>query len=623
MRIIRNTVLLVSVILSVPSPAARGAEPEQDRWNLADIYPTQDAWREAKDAVMTSLKKIPSYQGRLDDSKSLKEALDTIFGIQKEVQRVYSYASMLSDEDTRIDRHAQMREEADLLESAFAERTSFLNPELIAIGETKIQSFLRAEPGLGIYKQFLRNALRQAPHTRSSEVEQVVAEVSRVAGAPANVRRTLVNADVPWPSVTLSDGNEVRLDPAGYTKYRAVLNRDDRKRVFDTFWQAWKAYERTLGVSLNSQLARDHFYAKVRHYPNSLASALGANNIPEAIYRTLVKETRANLGTLHRYLKLRARMLEVDDLAYYDIYPPLIKTELTYSLPQAKQLSIACSRPLGEEYISVMRKGFAARWVDFHPRPGKRSGAYMNGSVYDVHPFMLMNYNHDLESVSTLVHEFGHALHSHLANTNQPFPTADYAIFVAEIASTSNESLLIDHVIKNAKNDEEKLYYLGFNLEGIRGTFFRQTMFAEFELKVHDLVDQGEALTGARFTEIYKDILRRYHGHDEGVMTIDDAYTIEWAYIPHFYYNFYVYQYATSIAGGSLLAADILDGKPGARDRYLNLLRAGASKYPHDLLLDAGVDLTTPRPYRALVSRMNQVMDEIETILERRPSSAK
>jgi len=594
------------------------AEAEQDRWNLADIYPTQEAWGEVKDAVTARLPQITACKGRLGESAALKECLDTVFGIQKEAVRVICYASMLSDEDTRVDRHAQMREEADLLRSAFVERVSFLKPELLTIGADKINAFLEKEPGLGIYRQYLRDVLRKAPHTRSSEVEQVVAEVSRVAVAPSNVRRTLINADVPWPTVKLSDGTDARLDPAGYTKYRAALNRDDRKLVFDTFWKAWKVYERTLGVSLYSQLARDNFYTKVRNYPGSLASALGSDNIPESIYHTLIRETNANLATLHRYLKLRARMLKVDDLAYYDIYPPLVETDLTFTLPQAKELSIACSRSLGEEYVSVMRKGFAARWVDFHPRPGKRSGAYMNGSVYDVHPYMLMNYNHDFESVSTLVHEFGHALHSHLTNSHQPYPTSDYATFVAEVASTSNEALLVDYMVKNAKNDDEKLYYLGSTLEGIWGTYFRQTMFAEFELKVHELVDKGEALTGAGFTKIYADILRRYHGHDAGVMRIDDAYTVEWAYIPHFYYNFYVYQYATSIAGGSLLSADILAGKPGARERYLTLLEAGASKYPHELLQDAGVDLSTPRPYRALMERMNRIMDEIESILKRR-----
>ncbi|MGV8039077.1 MAG: M3 family metallopeptidase [Thermoanaerobaculaceae bacterium] len=265
-----------------------------------------------------------------------------------------------------------------------------------------------------------------------------------------------------------------------------------------------------------------------------------------------------------------------------------------------------------------MKKGFDSRWMDVYPRPGKRSGAYSNGSAYDVHPFVLMNYNDDYESLSTLAHEWGHAMHSFLANQAQPFQTADYSIFVAEVASTFNEALLLDRMLTQAKTDDERLSLLGSYLEGLRGTFFRQTMFAEFELMIHQAAERGEALSGKKLTEMYGGLLRRYHGHDQGVIRIDDAYAVEWAYIPHFYYNFYVYQYATSLAASSLLAKEVLAGTPGARERYLGLLKAGGSKYPYELLRDAGVDLASPAPYRALEARMSWAMDEIEKILARR-----
>ena len=606
------------VLLLAALTAGAGAQDEQDRWNLADIYPDKQAWQQAKATASKSFAKLDPCKGKLGESaESLLVCLDTVFAIRKEVVRVSGYASMLSDEDTRVDEHSQMRSEARLLGAAFSENTSFLRPELLAIGKRKIDRFSGAETGLAIYRAYLDDVLRQAPHTRSPDVEQVLAQSGPAARSASSIRRMLANAELPWPQVKLSSGDEIRLDTAAYAKYRASPGRDDRKLVFGAFWNVWKQYERTLGATLYANLQADRFYSQARNYPNSLRAALAEDNIPEPVYRTLVRETNAGLPVLYRYFKLRAEMLGVDDLAYYDVYPPLVEATREFSLDQAKELAITAARPFGSEYVAVMKRGFAERWVDFLPRPGKRSGAYMSGSIYDVHPFMLMNFNADFGSVSTLSHEFGHAMHSYLAKGAQPYPTSDYSIFVAELASTTNQALLQDHMLKDAENDEERLFYLGSDLERIRGTFFRQVMFAEFELKVHEMVDNGEALTGGRFTEIYGDLLRRYHGHDQGVLRIDDLYTVEWSYIPHFYRNFYVYQYATSIAGGSLLASDIIAGKPGAAERYLDLLRAGSSKYPYELLKDAGVDLATPAPYRTLIAHMNRVMDEIEKIRAR------
>jgi oligoendopeptidase F len=455
-----------------------------------------------------------------------------------------------------------------------------------------------------------------------AEAEAMMAATSMIRTTPSNTYRTLANADMPWPTITLSNGEEVRLNQAAYGKYRALDNRDDRKAVFDAFWGKWKEYERTIGTMLAGQVNVDVFNHRQRGYANSLAAALDNNNIPEAIYHTLIAETNANLGTLHRYLQLRARMLGVDDLGYFDGYPALVESDKKFPIAAGKQLTLEATEPLGDAYTEVMSSGFENRWMDVYPREGKRSGAYMNGSAYDVHPYVLMNYTDDYNSVSTLAHEWGHAMHSYLANKSQPYPTAGYSIFTAEIASTFNEALLLDHMLKTAASDEERLYYLGSALENLRTTFFRQTMFAEFELAIHERAEAGEALTGPKFTEIYADLLKRYHGHDEGVMNIEDLYTVEWAYIPHFYYNFYVYQYATSLAAASLLADSVLQGHPGAVENYLNLLRAGGSDYPHVLLTKAGVDLATPAPYRALFKRMEAIMDQIEEILDRRVPKA-
>ena len=305
-------------------------------------------------------------------------------------------------------------------------------------------------------------------------------------------------------------------------------------------------------------------------------------------------------------------------MRYYDIYPPLVGGGRKYPIDEGIRIMLESAAPLGAEYVAAMRKGVEARWMDVYPRPRKQSGAHMAGAAYDVHPYVLMNYTDNYESVTTLAHEWGHAMHSYLSTRSQPFPTARYAIFTAEIASTTNEGLLLDYVLKGAKSDEERLLYLGSALEGLRATFFRQAMFADFELRVHDMVDKGQALTGDQLTRIYGEILKRYHGDAEGVVKIDDLYAIEWAYIPHFYGAFYVFQYATSIAAGSLFADDILAGKPGARERYLQLLSAGGSDYPYDLVKAAGVDLASKAPYDAVAARMNRIMDEIEAILARR-----
>ncbi len=336
--------------------------------------------------------------------------------------------------------------------------------------------------------------------------------------------------------------------------------------------------------------------------------------MPVAVYTTLVDQANANLPTLHRYLKLRAKLLGVDDPAYVDIYPPLVGLELEFGLARGKELTIESAAPLGKKYVGVLTEGLKARWMDAYPKEGKSAGAYATGA-YGVHPYVLMNYQDDYESVSTLAHEWGHAMHTHLASEAQPFPSADYDTFMAEVASTFNEALLLDHMLKEAKTDEERLYYLGSALESLRGTFFRQAMFAEYERAIHERVENGEALTGDRLTEMYLDVLRRYHGHDAGVMQIDEQYGAEWAWIPHFYFGYYVFQYATSISAASLLSQRVLDGEKGAVKDYLDLLRAGSSGFSYELLADAGVDLATPAPYEALVARMNAIMDEMEALL--------
>jgi oligoendopeptidase F len=605
---------------ALASPAFAQERPE-DRANLAELYPDVQAWQADAAKVEDELRQVAGCKGKLGESaQRLLECLKVQDDIGKRLSRMAVYAGELLAHDTGVPASLELTQKLRVLGSKVREATSFETPELLSIGRERIEAFLRQEKGLAIYRHPLEDTLRRAPHTLDAKGEAIVATFGLSSGAGGQAYSILSNADMPWPTIKLSDGKEVKLDQSAYTAERESPNREDRKKVMDAFFGEWKTFERTTGVTFYSNLKEATVYAKVRNYPDSLERSLDNNKVPKGVYDALIAATNKNLPTLHRYFRLRAKMLGVQDLRYYDIYPPLVSGGRTFTLDEAKRLTLEAVKPLGPDYQAALAKGFESRWMDVYPRPRKQPGAHMAGSAYDVHPYLLLNYTGNYESVTTLAHEWGHAMHSYFANRTQPFATAGYAIFTAEIASTLNEALLLEHMLKTAKTDDERLLYLGSALEGLRATFFRQAMFAEFEREVHARVDRGEPMTGDKFTKVYGEILRRYHGEKEGVMKIDDLYAIEWSYIPHFYSNFYVYQYATSIAASSLFAEAILKGEPGARDRYLDLLRSGGSDYPYELVKKAGVDLATPAPYEALVARMNRIMDEIEGILARRRS---
>ena len=612
-----RTSVLALTLFCLGSSAAAAERPE-DRWNLSDLYASVAAWNTDAAILESKLGEFGGCRGHLGDSAlRFRSCLDLGSELRRRYARLRVYASEQRAEDTGVSAGLELAQRADVLGNRFSQATSFVRPEVLSLGAEKVGRFLAQEPALKIYRQPLDNILRVAPHTLDAPGEALVATFGLATDAAGSVYTTFANADLPWPTVTLSDGKAVRLDQAAYTRYRAAPNRADRKLVFDAFWGKWKEFERTLGVTFYESLKSDTVYTRVRRYADTRARALDRNKLPSAVYDTLIKETNANLPTLHRYFTLRARMLGVADMRYYDIYPPLVGGDFKYPIDDSKRIMLDAVKPLGDAYVAAVGRGLKERWMDVYPRPRKLSGAHMAGAAYDVHPYLLLNHNDDYESLSTLLHEWGHAIHTDLSNRAQPYPTSGYATFIAEIASTMNEALLLEHMLKIAKTDDERLLFLGSALETLRGTFFRQAMFAEFEQEVHSRVDRGESLTGEAVTKIYGDILRRYHGDKEGVVRIDDLYTVEWAYIPHFYNSFYVFQYATSIAASSLFAEAILKGEPGARERYLDLLRAGNSDYPHEMVKRAGVDLASPAPYRAVVTRMNKIMDDMETILAR------
>ena len=597
------------------------AKPVDEKyiWDLTDLYPDLDSWETARLDVAKQIEQLSSLKGSLGNSaQALMQTSDQISSVYKDAVRVYIYANLSADIDTRNAENEERSQLARNLLTDLGTAISWYNPELLALGEETIEVFLKDEPKLTKHAFNISNSVRNAPHILSQEIETILAKTSQLTGAPDSIYSVFANANLPWPEVSLSDGKKLRLSQAGYSSGRQAPQRKDRKMVFDTFWSIWKDYEATLGAIMNTQIQGLVFQTEVRNYKSSLGRALFDDNMPPEVYRTLVAEVNRALPTLHRYFKLRKRMLGIEDeMRYYDIYPPLVNLDKTYSIEDSISITRRALMPLGAEYMAAYDRGVEGRWMHVYPSPGKRSGAYMSGGAYDEHPYVLLNHNDNYESASTFAHEYGHAVHSVLSNSTQPWETASYSTFIAETASIMNEMLLQDMVIAEAETDQEKLFYLGTGLEALRGTFFRQTMFAEFELKINEEVEAGNVLTGAKLTNIYLELLKRYHGHDQGVVTIDDLYGIEWAYIPHFYYDFYVFQYATSIAAASDLATKIGSGDQQAQQAFISLLKAGGSDYPYQLMKNAGIDMATAAPYRALIERMNNIMDKMEAILDK------
>jgi oligoendopeptidase F len=611
--------------------ASDAATQERDRtkiaeaytWNLNDLYPSDAAWQEGKAAVAAQIPLIQTFKGTLSQSpQQLVACLETSSQIGKAFSRLYSYASMHSDQDTRIADYQAMKQEMQQLGNRFSSEASYIEPEILGMDKSVIERFLQQEPKLEVYRHYLFDILRRQAHTGSEAEEKIIAHAGLMAGNAQNTYSIFSNAEFPYPEVTLSEGKTMKLDKSAFALQRASPNREDRKMVFKVFFDRLGNFRSTFGTQLYGDVKKNLFYSRARRYNSALEASLDANHIPVQVYKSLITHVNDNLATFHRYLKLRQRILCVNQLHYYDLYAPLLKdVDMNYSVAEAQQHIVTSLAPLGEEYTRVIEQAFTQRWIDMYPSEGKRSGAYSNGSAYDVHPYILMNYNGRFDDMSTLTHELGHTMQSYLSNKTQPFPLAHYPIFVAEVASTFNEALLIDYMLQHITDDAARLSLLGNFLEGIKGTVFRQTQFAEFELRIHEVAEKGEALTGDRFSEIYMELTKKYYGHDQGVCIIDEEVAVEWAYIPHFYYNFYVYQYATSFTASAALSEKVLAGDPDTTQKYLQFLSAGGSKYPIDLLKEAGVDMTTAQPFTLTMQKMNRVMDEMEEILVRLENS--
>jgi len=586
------------------------------KWNLTDLYPTDDAWRSAKTQLAGEVGKAAAFKGTLGQSAArLQEAMDLQYAQQKTLARLAAYAGLSADQDTRVSAAQAMRQEVIQLFAQFAAAWSFVEPELLAMDPAALTRAIDA-PGLKPYAFNLRDVVRRKAHTLDANSEQLLAQMVPVAAGPGTTSGILLNADLPWPEMQMADGKKVRLDVQGFSLARMSADRGDREKAMAGFFGALHGFRRTLGTTLGTGVQAALFEAHARKYDSTLARSLDGPNIPPEVYTALVKGVNQHLPEFHRYLKLRKRILGVNELHYYDLYAPLVSgVPLEYTVDQAKDHILAAMTPLGPDYVAALTQAFTGRWIDFYPGTGKASGAYMQGGAYDVHPYLLLNYNGRYTDVSALAHELGHAMHTYFSSKHQPYPAADYATFVAEVASTFNEALLIQHMLGSITDPKTRLSLLGDYLENVKGTVFRQTQFAEFELRAHEMAQKGEPLTGDSLSKLYLDITRKYYGHEAGVCLVDENVADEWEYISHFYRPFYVFQYATSFTASTALSEKVLAGSPGAVDRYRTFLSSGGSDYPVNLLRTAGVDMTTSEPLDLTMARMNKVMDEIEKLL--------
>ncbi len=614
-------ILFVTILISGSNMAQikdRSEIEDKFKWDLSDLYQSVDDWRAAKNTVEERLPEIAKYRGKLSESAdNLYFTLSNTYGILKEYFRLTVYASRLRDQDLNIGENESLAQEASALGTKFSETASYINPEILKIDPATMEKFYKDKPELKEYKFTIEDVQRLRDHTLGEMEEQILASFGQVTGTPSSVYSTFNNAEMPFATVTLSDGSEVELNSPGFVRNRTLQNREDRAKVFEAFFENYGKFKNTIGLNLAGKVRGDWVYAKDRNYKSTLESSLNSFNIPTTVYENLIENIHKSLPTLHRFLKLKQKMLGVDQLHYYDLYTSMVEAvDLKYDLNEARSIILESLKPMGEEYVSTVNKALTSRWIDYYPNKGKRSGAYSSGSAYDVHPYILMNWNDDYNSLSTLTHELGHTMHSYFSTNSQPFQYANYATYVAEIASTCNESLLNDYLLKITKDKKEKLFLLGSYLEMMRTTIFRQVSFAEFELELHKKVEAGEPLNGEIMSNIYYNIVKKYYGNDEGVCAVDDYIKYEWAYIPHFIgYTYYVYQYSTSLIYATAFAEKIVNEGQSAVDDYYNILRGGSSDYPINLIAKAGIDPLTSEAFELTMKKMNNVMDMVEKIL--------
>ncbi|WP_028547892.1 oligoendopeptidase F [Paenibacillus sp. UNC451MF] len=590
----------------------RNDVPAEHRWQLEDLFPNQQAWDKEYQEVKEALQKAGAFQGKLKDPAAIKQCFELEDSISLHMERLYVYANMKHHEDTADSTYQALSDKAKRLSVETGEALSFISPEILSLSDDELHKLIN-NPELKFYKRTLDEMIREKQHVLSKSEEALLAQVGNLSQAPNTIYGMLNNADLKFPKVKNEQGEEVELTHGRYIQFLESRNREVRKDAFQAMYATYGKNKNTIGATLAANVTKNIFYSKVRKYPSTLEMSLYGDNINKEVYTNLIDTIHQSLPLMYRYMELRRKLLKVDELHMYDLFAPLVdeyKMDITYE--QAQATVKESLKPLGQDYLNILSEGFKDSWIDIYENEGKRNGAYSWGA-YGTHPYVLLNHKDNLNSMFTLTHEMGHAIHSYLSDANQEYRYAQYTIFLAEVASTLNEALLMDYLLKKSTDPKEKMYLLTYYMDQFRTTVFRQTMFAEFEKIIHEKAEQGESLTPQDFSKIYYDLNVLYYGKD---MVVDKDIEMEWARIPHFYNSFYVYKYATGFSAATSFAKQILEEGQPAVDRYLGFLKSGGSDYSINILKRAGVDMSTPEP-------IQQAMDVFKDLLEQMEQLAK
>ena len=587
---------------------------EKDTWDLSTIFETDQKWEEELALLTEDTKQAASLEGHLlDSAESLLDITERYLELSRRLEKLYVYAHMKNDQDTRVAKYQEYYAKAMALYSQLDQVFSFYEPEFMAITEEQYQNFLAEEPKLQPYKHFFDKLLQNKDHVLSQREEELLAGAGEIFGAASETFAILDNADIVFPFVKDEDGNEVQLSHGVYMRLVESKNREVRRGAYEALYSTYEQYQHTYAKTLQTNVKVQNYRAKVRNYKSAREAALAANFVPESVYDNLVSAVRKHLPLLHRYLDLRSKILGIPDLKMYDVYTPLSSVEYRFTYEEALKKAEEALAVLGEDYLSRVKRAFSERWIDVYENQGKRSGAYSGGS-YDTNAFMLLNWQDNLDNLFTLVHETGHSMHSSYTRETQPYVYGDYSIFLAEIASTTNENILTEKLLQEVQDDATRFAILNNFLDGFRGTVFRQTQFAEFEHAIHQADQNGEVLTSEFLNNLYADLNQEYYG-----LSKEDNPQIqyEWARIPHFYYNYYVYQYSTGFAAASALAEKIVHGSQDDRDRYIDYLKAGKSDYPLNIMRKAGVDMEKEDYLNDAFAVFERRLDEFEALVEK------
>lgn len=587
---------------------------EKDTWDLSTIFETDQKWEEELALLTEDTKQAASLEGHLlDSAESLLDITERYLELSRRLEKLYVYAHMKNDQDTRVAKYQEYYAKAMALYSQLDQVFSFYEPEFMAITEEQYQNFLAEEPKLQPYKHFFDKLLQNKDHVLSQREEELLAGAGEIFGAASETFAILDNADIVFPFVKDEDGNEVQLSHGVYMRLVESKNREVRRGAYEALYSTYEQYQHTYAKTLQTNVKVQNYRAKVRNYKSAREAALAANFVPESVYDNLVSAVRKHLPLLHRYLALRSKILGISDLKMYDVYTPLSSVEYSFTYEEALKKAEEALAVLGEDYLSRVKRAFSKRWIDVYENQGKRSGAYSGGS-YDTNAFMLLNWQDNLDNLFTLVHETGHSMHSSYTRETQPYVYGDYSIFLAEIASTTNENILTEKLLQEVQDDATRFAILNNFLDGFRGTVFRQTQFAEFEHAIHQADQNGEVLTSEFLNKLYADLNQEYYG-----LSKEDNPQIqyEWARIPHFYYNYYVYQYSTGFAAASALAEKIVHGSQEDRDRYIEYLKAGKSDYPLNIMCKAGVDMEKEDYLIDAFAVFERRLDEFEALVEK------